>query len=164
MISRLGCLDSVYKVCLDDHALSGSKNLHMSFSNEFLCIFCLFWAYFEHSGLILRFYFLQWGYFWNFFCWVWDILYFNDARCGSAILLGMSYRAQSHTEIFIYNVCLTKIPLWAMIDLKYLWQNATIRVDTLRDMVGQRAKLVFRMSNDSKTTISNRDIVPSLKF
>ena len=51
-----------------------------------------------------------------------------------------------------------------MIDLKYLWQYGTIRVDTLRDMVGQRAKLVFRMSNDSKTTISNRDIVPSLKF
>ena len=68
----------------------------------------------------------------------------------------MSYRAQSHTEIFIYHACLTKIPLWAVIDLKYLWQYGTIRNDTLRDMVRTRAKLVFRMSK----WLKNHDLQP----
>ena len=137
MIFRLGCLDSVYKVCLDDHAPSGSR-IFAIFSLSFSPLVIFFELILSHNGPIWSYFGIpNWSCFWYFFCWVLDFFYFNNARCSRTILLGMPYRAQSHTEIFIYNACLTKIPLCAVIDLKYLWQYGTIRNDTLRDMVGQ---------------------------
>ena len=166
MIFRLGCLDSVYKVCLDDHALSGSR----IFANS-----TFFWfSHFPPFRAYIGPYIVHLGLFWNQPLMLFLILFLLSFKIFSTLMTSGVV-----VQFFSRHVIPRGITHWDFLStthvwLKYLFElwliwnicDNRVRYGMIRYEIwfGQGLNWYFGCQNDSKTTISNRDIVPSLKF
>ena len=165
MIFRLGCLDSVYKVCLDDHALSGSR-IFANFTFSDFPHFPPFKAYIGSYTLHL-------GLFWKQTFVLFLILFLLSFKIFSTLMTpgvvvqfySACHTARNHTLRFLST---THVWLKYLFELWLIWNicDNTVRYGMIRYEIwfGQGLNWYFGCQNDSKTTISNRDIVPSLKF